>query len=236
MASLTRSSRTLLRTLPRSSIAPLPVRALSTSSTKRDATTSSFDSPFKGMGGDKASKIPDFSHYRSKQGSNSNLVFQYFMVGTMGALTAAGAKATVQDFLVNMSASADVLAMAKVEVDLSTIPEGKNVIVKWRGKPVFIRHRTADEIKEAESVNVSILRDPQKDEDRVKKPEWLIMVGVCTHLGCVPIGEAGDFGGWFCPCHGSHYDISGRVRKGPAPLNLEIPEYDFPEDGALVIG
>ncbi|PMD62510.1 cytochrome b-c1 complex subunit Rieske [Hyaloscypha bicolor E] len=236
MASLTRSSRTLLRTLPRSSIAPLPLRALSTSSTKRDATTSSFDSPFKGMGGDTASKIPDFSHYRSKQGSNSNLVFQYFMVGTMGALTAAGAKATVQDFLVNMSASADVLAMAKVEVDLSTIPEGKNVIVKWRGKPVFIRHRTADEIKEAESVKVETLRDPQRDEDRVKKPEWLIMVGVCTHLGCVPIGEAGDFGGWFCPCHGSHYDISGRVRKGPAPLNLEIPEYDFPEDGALIIG
>merc|ERR1711964_387476 len=146
------------------------------------------------------------------------------------------AKATVQDFLVNMSASADVLAMAKVEVDLSAIPEGKNVIVKWRGKPVFIRHRTADEIKEAESVKVESLRDPQKDEDRVKKPEWLIMVGVCTHLGCVPIGEAGDFGGWFRPCHGSHYDISGRIRRGPAPLNLEIPEYDFADENALVIG
>lgn len=129
------------------------------------------------------------------------------------------------------------------------------VIVKWRGKPVFIRHRTADEIKEAESVKVESLRDPQKDEDRVKKPEWLIMVGkllskcnvsriqrywqrvgVCTHLGCVPIGEAGDFGGWFCPCHGSHYDISGRIRRGPAPLNLEIPEYDFADENALVIG
>merc|ERR1711964_108652 len=181
-------------------------------------------------------KIPDFSNYRSKSNTNSNLLFQYFMVGTMGALTAAGAKATVQDFLVNMSASADVLAMAKVEVDLSAIPEGKNVIVKWRGKPVFIRHRTADEIKEAESVKVESLRDPQKDEDRVKKPEWLIMVGVCTHLGCVPIGEAGDFGGWFCPCHGSHYDISGRIRRGPAPLNLEIPEYDFADENALVIG
>jgi len=188
------------------------------------------------MGGDAASKIPDFSHYRSKQSSSSNLVFQYFMVGAMGALTAAGAKATVQDFLVNMSASADVLAMAKVEVDLSAIPEGKNVLVKWRGKPVFIRHRTADEIKEAESVKVETLRDPQRDQDRVKKPEWLIMIGVCTHLGCVPIGEAGDFGGWFCPCHGSHYDISGRVRKGPAPLNLEIPEYDFPEEESLIIG
>lgn len=154
----------------------------------------------------------------------------------MGLLTAAGAKATVQDFLVNMSASADVLAMAKVEVDLSSIPEGRNVIIKWRGKPVFIRHRTESEIKDAESVKIETLRDPQADSDRVKKPEWLIMLGVCTHLGCVPIGEAGDFGGWFCPCHGSHYDVSGRVRKGPAPLNLEIPEYDFPEEGQLVIG
>lgn len=159
------------------------------------------------------------------------------------------------DFLVNMSASADVLAMAKVEVDLASIPEGRNVIIKWRGKPVFIRHRTEGEIKEAEDIKyaphllsrlksaytntwcrVESLRDPQADSERVKKPEWLVMIGVCTHLGCVPIGEAGDYGGWFCPCHGSHYDISGRVRKGPAPLNLEIPEYDFPEDEKLVIG
>ena len=132
-----------------------------------------------------------------------------------------------------MSASADVLAQAKVEVDLATIPEGKNVIIKWRGKPVFIRHRTADEIKEAEETKWESLRDPQQDSERVKKPEWLVMVGVCTHLGCVPIGEAGDFGGWFCPCHGSHYDISGRIRKGPAPLNLEVPEYDFAEARAV---
>lgn len=166
-----------------------------------------------------------------------------------------------------MSASADVLAQAKVEIDLSAIPEGKNVsfppstlsrpkthwshslvaenllilcflqvIVKWRGKPVFIRHRTADEIKEAEDTKWESLRDPQPDSDRVQKPDWLIMLGVCTHLGCVPIGEAGDFGGWFCPCHGSHYDISGRVRKGPAPLNLEVPAYSFPSDEAVVIG
>lgn len=129
------------------------------------------------------------------------------------------------------------------------------VVIKWRGKPVFIRHRTADEIKEAEDTKWQSLRDPQPDSDRVKKPEWLIMLGmhckettalsnpmlrqltgVCTHLGCVPIGEAGDFGGWFCPCHGSHYDISGRARKGPAPLNLEIPVYDFPEENSVVIG
>ncbi|ETN45247.1 cytochrome b-c1 complex subunit Rieske, mitochondrial [Cyphellophora europaea CBS 101466] len=205
------------------------------SSPSQAASTSSFDSPFRSNKVD-SNKIPSFKAYRAKSPEVSNRVFQYFMVGSMGLLTAAGAKATVQDFLVNMSASADVLAQAKVEVDLAAIPEGKNVIIKWRGKPVFIRHRTDDEIKSAESVNVSSLRDPQADGDRVKKPEWLIMIGVCTHLGCVPIGEAGDFGGWFCPCHGSHYDVSGRIRKGPAPLNLEIPEYDFPTDESLVIG
>ncbi|KAF2010206.1 ubiquinol-cytochrome c r [Aaosphaeria arxii CBS 175.79] len=197
--------------------------------------SSSFDSPFKGAGS--SPKMPSFAAYRNKSGGETApKVFSYFMVGTMGALTSLGAKATVQDFLVNMSASADVLAQAKVEIDLAAIPEGKNVIIKWRGKPVFIRHRTADEIKEAEDTKWESLRDPQSDGDRVKKPEWLIMLGVCTHLGCVPIGEAGDFGGWFCPCHGSHYDISGRIRKGPAPLNLEVPEYDFPEEDKVVIG
>ncbi|KAF7925524.1 uncharacterized protein EAE98_006749 [Botrytis deweyae] len=227
MASLF-TSRALLRSAPRTFSAATPaIRALSTTPVRPDASASTTD---------RFSKIPDFSKYRSKKSGGSNLVYQYFMVGAMGALTAAGAKATVQDFLVNMSASADVLAMAKVEVDLNAIPEGKNVIIKWRGKPVFIRHRTADEIKEAENVKVETLRDPQSDADRVKKPEWLVMVGVCTHLGCVPIGEAGDFGGWFCPCHGSHYDISGRIRKGPAPLNLEVPEYDFAEESSLVIG
>lgn len=122
------------------------------------------------------------------------------MVGSMGLITAAGAKSLVSDFLTNLSASADVLALAKVEVELGNIPEGKNVIIKWRGKPVFIRHRTSAEIDEANSVEISSLRDPQADADRIKKPEWLVMLGVCTHLGCVPIGEAGDYGGWFCPC------------------------------------
>ncbi|KAF1348574.1 Rieske [2Fe-2S] iron-sulfur domain-containing protein [Delphinella strobiligena] len=194
-------------------------------------------SPFRGLGERKdTTAIPSFKKYRNAGGETGPKLFQYFMVGTFGAITAMGAKATVQDFLVNMSASADVLAQAKVEVSLAAIPEGKNVIIKWRGKPVFIRHRTADEIKEADDTKWESLRDPQPDSDRVKRPEWLIMLGVCTHLGCVPIGEAGDFGGWFCPCHGSHYDISGRIRKGPAPLNLEVPEYDFPEDTSLVIG
>lgn len=168
----------------------------------------------------KSQGVPDFTPYRTTNAVN-NKVFSYFMVGTMGLITAAGAKATVSDFLASMAASADVLALAKVEVEMENIPEGKNAIIKWRGKPVFVRHRTKDEIDEANAVDVSKLRDPQKDEDRVKRPEWLVMLGVCTHLGCVPIGEAGDFGGWYCPCHGSHYDISGRARKGPAPLNCE---------------
>lgn len=232
MALLPQSSRTLLRGLSRSSVPSNYLRTLSTSTTRWQASV--YESPFKGQ--TTTTKIPDFSKYKASSSPNSNLVFQYFMVGTMGAITAAGAKATVQDFLVNMSASADVLAMAKVEVDLAAIPEGKNVLIKWRGKPVFIRHRTQAEIEEAKSVDWEKLRDPQKDEDRATNPEWLVMLGVCTHLGCVPIGEAGDYGGWFCPCHGSHYDISGRIRKGPAPMNLEIPTYTFPQETSLVIG
>lgn len=180
---------------------------------------------------------PDFGEYLKPEGANDkSRAFTYFMVGSFGLVGTAAAKSTVEAFLHTMSASADVLAMAKVEVKLGAIPEGKNVIVKWQGKPVFIRHRTADEIDEANQVEISSLRDPQNDADRVKKPEWLIMLGICTHLGCVPIGESGDFGGWFCPCHGSHYDISGRIRKGPAPLNLEIPEYDFSDEETLIVG
>ncbi|AGO12293.1 AaceriAEL067Wp [[Ashbya] aceris (nom. inval.)] len=181
-------------------------------------------------------RTPDFSDYlKEKNDSNKGRSYAYFMVGSLGLLSSAGAKSTVDTFISSMSASADVLAMAKVEVNLASIPEGKNVVVKWQGKPVFIRHRTAPEIDEANGVQMTSLKDPQTDADRVKKPEWLVMLGICTHLGCVPIGEAGDFGGWFCPCHGSHYDISGRIRRGPAPLNLEIPAYDFDGD-KLIIG
>jgi ubiquinol-cytochrome c reductase iron-sulfur subunit len=124
-----------------------------------------------------------------------------------------------------MSASADVLALASAEFDLGGVAEGTTLTVKWRGKPVFIRHRTAEEIAREDAVALSSLKDPQADKDRAIDQEWLIVLGICTHLGCVPISGAGDFGGWFCPCHGSHYDISGRIRKGPAPKNLEIPPY-----------
>ncbi|THH05134.1 hypothetical protein EW145_g5014 [Phellinidium pouzarii] len=167
-----------------------------------------------------APSVPDFSHYEANPETNRTL--SYFMVGGLGVLSASVAKSSVTEFLGTMAASADVLALAKVE---------------WRGKPVFVRHRTHDEIEEARREDWKALRDPESDETRAKKPEWLVMLGICTHLGCVPIGESGDYGGWFCPCHGSHYDISGRVRKGPAPLNLEVPQYEFNEaEGKLVIG
>ncbi|KAI4149915.1 MAG: hypothetical protein LQ340_004373 [Diploschistes diacapsis] len=234
MAPLPISTCTALRTCARQRLPALTASSVAVQQRGRaDARPAAFDSPFSKVD---VNKIPSFGGYKSNRGEISNKMFQYFMAGSFGALAAAGAKSTVQDFLVNMSASADVLAQAKVEIELAQVAEGKNIIIKWRGKPVFIRHRTEDEIKQAESEKWESLRDPQPDSDRVKKPEWLIMLGVCTHLGCVPIGEAGDYGGWFCPCHGSHYDISGRVRRGPAPLNLEVPEYDFPEDGKVVIG
>ena len=135
-----------------------------------------------------------------------------------------------------MSASADVLALASAEFNVSDIAEGTTLTVKWRGKPVMIRHRTDDEVAKEAAVDLNSLRDPQKDEDRVQgDPKWLIVLGICTHLGCVPISGAGDYGGWFCPCHGSHYDVSGRIRKGPAPANLELPPYTL-QDGKLVVG
>jgi ubiquinol-cytochrome c reductase iron-sulfur subunit len=150
--------------------------------------------------------VPSFEHYKSANPENTRAL-SYFMVGSLGIISASMAKASITNFLSSMSASADVLALAKVELSLSSIPEGKNVIIKWRGKPVFVRHRTEEEIEEARNIDIKSLRDPETDDARVKKPEWLVMLGVCTHLGCVPIGESGDYGGWFCPCHGSHYDI-----------------------------
>jgi ubiquinol-cytochrome c reductase iron-sulfur subunit len=140
-----------------------------------------------------------------------------------------------------MNPAADVLALSSIEVDIAPIAVGQRITVKWRSQPVFISHRTAEEIAAAGKVDVSELRDPQTDASRVKKPEWLIMVGICTHLGCVPLGQKqgdprGEWGGWFCPCHGSQYDTSGRIRKGPAPLNLLVPEYAFLTDKSVKIG
>lgn len=122
------------------------------------------------------------------------------MVGMAGVVAAIATKATIMNFLGTLSASGEVLALGQVEVDLATIPEGKSVIVKWRGKPIFVKHRTAEEIEEAERVPLSELRDPQTDAERVQKPEWLVALGICTHLGCVPVANSGDYGGWYCPC------------------------------------
>ena len=140
-----------------------------------------------------------------------------------------------------MNPSADTQAEATLEVDLSTIAEGQSKTFTWRGKPLFIRHRTSEEIAEADSVDLNVLPDPQADTERVQNPQWLVLIGICTHLGCVPKGQSpndykGDYDGWFCPCHGSHYDTSGRIRQGPAPTNLEIPSYTFVDPTRIRIG
>jgi ubiquinol-cytochrome c reductase iron-sulfur subunit len=154
---------------------------------------------------------------------------------------AVGAAALVWPLIDSLNPSADVLALATIEVDLSALEPGMAITVKWRGKPVFIRYRTEEEIAQASADDSGSLIDPQSDSDRVVKPEYLVIVGVCTHLGCVPLGnkageEKGEYGGWFCPCHGSHYDTSGRIRKGPAPRNLEVPEYAFLDDTTVRVG
>ena len=203
----------------------------------------------------------------------SNRTFNYTMIGGARFLGASAARLLVVKFLSAMNPAADVLALASLEVDISSLEPGNCMIVKWRGKPVFVRartgafilplllhtqsspqtcplprsfshppipssspNRTDEEIEQAEAVSLAELRDPESDADRCQKPETLVLIGVCTHLGCVPINGAGDFNGWFCPCHGSHYDTSGRIRKGPAPLNLEVPPYEFVDDTKILVG
>lgn len=159
----------------------------------------------------------------------------YFIMGATKMMYASAARLAVVKAVGSLSASADVLALSSVEVDLANVKPGDCLTVKWRGKPIFIKRRTPSEIAACVADDGAELRDPQSDAERAKDPEWVIVMGICTHLGCVPIHGAGDFGGWFCPCHGSHYDASGRIRKGPAPLNLEIPEY-VQNGNALVLG
>ena len=154
-----------------------------------------------------------------------------------------GAAATVWPLINQLNPDASTLALASIEFDISAIPEGQSVTIMWRGLPVFVRHRTPAEIEEARAVPLSELKDPETDEQRTKEghEQWLIMIANCTHLGCVPLGAAegeikGEFGGYFCPCHGSHYDTAGRIRKGPAPSNLEVPDYAFTSDTTIIIG
>jgi len=164
-----------------------------------------------------------------------------FLVLATAALGAVGIASVAWPFIDQMNPAADVLALSTTEIDIAPVEVGQAITVVWRGKPVFVRHRTPEEIKAAEDTPLGDLKDPQPDSARVQKPEWLVMIGVCTHLGCIPKGQMptddkGEYGGWFCPCHGSTYDTSGRIRKGPAPLNLAVPPYRFLTDTSLVIG
>ena len=172
-----------------------------------------------------------------------------FIYIATGAVAAAGGLSLAWPMVAQMGKAADTLAAGSIEINLSGIAEGQQLKMLWRGKPVFVRHRTPAEIAEADAVDVSDLRDKQTDNQRLVAnaqgevdPKYLVMIGVCTHFGCVPVGEQGkvdaqgEFGGWYCPCHGSHYDTSGRIRKGPAPKNLEIPPYEYISDTVIKVG
>ncbi len=164
-----------------------------------------------------------------------------FLMLTTTAFSAVGVGAVAWPFIASMNPSADVLALASTEVDLTPVALGQAVTVMWRGKPVFIRHRTPENVASARATPLSELKDPATDQSRVQKDQWLVLVGVCTHLGCVPLGQKptdqrGEYDGWFCPCHGSHYDSAGRIRKGPAPTNLAVPGYTFTSDTKIRIG
>jgi ubiquinol-cytochrome c reductase iron-sulfur subunit len=164
-----------------------------------------------------------------------------FLNLTTAAFAAVGVGVVVWPFIHSMNPARDVLALSSTEVDLAPITAGQAVTVMWRGKPVFVRNRPPEEVQTARATPLSELKDPQPDQARVQRDQWLVVLGVCTHLGCVPLGQKssdpkGDFGGWFCPCHGSHYDTSGRIRRGPAPTNLAVPEYSFTSDTQIRIG
>ena len=174
--------------------------------------------------------------------------FLYITTGMAGAV---GAAAFVWPFIDQMRPDASTLALSSIEVDVSSVTPGMSLTVKWRGKPVFIRNRTPEEIEAAKKVSLDELKDPvarnanlpsdaqATDADRAGgegKENWLIMVGVCTHLGCIPLGQQGEYGGWFCPCHGSVYDTAGRIRKGPAPENMAVPLFKFTSDTVVRIG
>ncbi len=184
------------------------------------------------------------SHTDEHEGTRRD--FLYYATAGAGAVTAGAA---VWPLVNQMNPSADVKALSSIRVDVSVVEPGTQITVKWLGKPVFLRRRTEEEITDARSVDMTDLPDqvarnenlgevPATDENRSLSVdgEWLVMIGVCTHLGCVPLGDAGDFGGWFCPCHGSHYDTSGRIRKGPAPTNLLVPVAEFLDDSTIKLG
>ena len=162
-----------------------------------------------------------------------------FLYVATGSVAAVGAAAAVVPLVAQMNPDASTIAAgAPIEVDLAPIAEGQAIKVFWRGKPIYVTHRTKKEIEEARSVNIATLPDPETDEKRVKAghEEWQVLIGICTHLGCIPIAHQGDFNGFFCPCHGSQYDTSGRIRRGPAPNNLPLPPYEFVSNTTIRIG
>lgn len=164
-----------------------------------------------------------------------------FLFVSAGAMAAVGAGAAIWPLIDSMNPAADIRALSTIEVYLAPIEPGQRITVKWRGQPVFIDHRMPEKIAQARAVNNADLPDPEPDSARVIRPEWLVVIGICTHLGCVPLGQRpgdpkGEWSGWFCPCHGSHYDTSGRIRKGPAPRNLIVPPYVFLDNAHIRVG
>lgn len=181
---------------------------------------------------------PDHSEDGGDEGGETRRDILTYTVGAFGVI---GVASVAWPFIDSMNPAADTLAVSTVEIDLSPVEPGQAITVMWRGSPVFVRRRTEEEIAAAEQVSLDDLPDPEADEDRVQRKEWLILVGVCTHLGCVPQGQRptevrGEFGGWFCSCHGSVYDTSGRIRSGPAPTNLPVPPYQFLDDNRILVG
>jgi len=162
-----------------------------------------------------------------------------FLFVATGAVAAVGAAAAAWPLISQMNPDASTVAAgAPIDVDLAPIAEGQAIKVFWRGKPIYLMHRSKKEIEEARAVPLAQLPDPQADQARVKEghDQWLVVIGICTHLGCIPIAHEGDYHGFFCPCHGSQYDTSGRIRRGPAPLNLPVPPYAFVTDTKIKIG
>lgn len=184
--------------------------------------------------------IGDTLHH-SGLGLNEEPTRRDFLYIATGAAGAVGVAAAAWPFIDQMNPSADMLSLSVIEIDLSQIEPSQRVTFKWRGKPVFVDRRTTAAIEAARTDDGAELIDPESDSDRVQNAEWLVVVGVCTHLGCIPLGQApgslrGEWGGWFCPCHGSHYDQSGRIRKGPAPKNLLVPPYRFIDESIIRVG
>jgi ubiquinol-cytochrome c reductase iron-sulfur subunit len=178
----------------------------------------------------------EFTNYQvDRVAEPERRAFTYLMLSSVHFAYASMARLLVVKFVASMSPSAEVLALAFAEFDLSALEVGKSMLVDWRGKPIYIRRRTPAEIEDMANVPMAHLRDQETDDERTLKSDLIVVIGICPHLGCVPLPNAGDFDGFFCPCHGSHYDVSGRIRLGPAPLNLEVPPYKFTEGTEIIV-